>query len=245
MKIRDIIEKNRRNGSRQIAVLVDPDKANEENIKSLAGLANYAQVDFFLVGGSLLTSGSIDACIEILRKHTNKPIILFPGSPNQISEKADAILLLSLISGRNAELLIGRHVEAAPMLKKCGLELLPTGYMLIESGKTTTAHYISQTMPIPSDKPEIAAITALAGEQLGLQYIYLDGGSGAANHVPEALVKAVRDQISCPLIVGGGIRNADDAIALCKAGADIVVLGNALEKDPALLAGISEAIHSV
>ena len=219
-------------GKKMLAVLIDPDKPCKESFLAQAGALG---VDLFFVGGSLLVHGSIGSCIQQIRQHSTSPIILFPGSAMQIDASADGILLLSLISGRNPEYLIGQQVIAAPLLRQSKLDILPTGYLLIESGKSTTASYMSGTTPIPSDKPEIAAVTALAGAQLGLQYIYLDGGSGAQQPVSAAIIKAVKNEISIPLIVGGGIRSAEQLHAAYEAGADIVVIGTSLENNPALL----------
>jgi len=178
--------------------------------------------------------------VEVLKKQTTIPVLIFPGSNLHIHSEADGILLLSLISGRNPELLIGQHVIAAPILRNSGLEILPTGYMLVESGKSTTVSYISNTQPIPSDKEDIAVCTAMAGEMLGLQLIYLDGGSGAQNPVPAKMISAVRRSISVPLIVGGGINSGIKAEQAWNAGATFVVIGNGLESNPDILQGIIE-----
>lgn len=231
-------------GKKLFGVLVDPDKYQEDKIVSISETATEAAVDFFLVGGSLITNNHLDRCIRLIKNNSRIPVILFPGSMMQIHPKADAILLLSLISGRNPDLLIGKHVIAAPYLKESGLEILPTGYMLVESGKATTALYMSNTTPIPRDKEDIAICTALAGEMLGLRLIYLDGGSGAENPVPETMIKGVKNNITVPLIVGGGIKTPEAASKACLAGADLVVVGNAIEKDKNLISEISNAIHS-
>ena len=216
---------------KQIAILIDPDKTDSGKLQKIVTAANKAGIDFFLVGGSLLLKNNLEETIAFLKKHSRKKVYLFPGSPSQICSKADGILLLSLISGRNADLLIGNHVQAAPLLKQSKLQIIPTGYMLIDSGTATTVSYISNTTPIPANKPEIAACTALAGEQLGLRYIYLEAGSGGQNAVSQETIKAVRKMISIPLIVGGGIRSAAQIEAAFTAGADIVVIGTAIEKD--------------
>ncbi len=220
---------------KQIAVLIDPDKTDTGKIQRLVLAAEKASVDFFLVGGSLLLKNNLEETIASIKKYSKKKVYLFPGNPMQITPKADGILLLSLISGRNAELLIGAHVQAAPLLKQSRLNIIPTGYMLIESGRPTTVSYISNTTPIPADKPEIVACTALAGEQLGLKTIYLEAGSGAQNPVSKEMIKAVRKMIKIPLIVGGGIRSAAQAEQAFSAGADIVVIGTAIEDDVAFL----------
>ncbi|HQV76843.1 MAG TPA: geranylgeranylglyceryl/heptaprenylglyceryl phosphate synthase [Chitinophagales bacterium] len=216
---------------KQIAVLIDPDKMDAKKLLKIIAAANHISIDFFLIGGSLILKNNLETCIQLLKKNTSKKVYLFPGNPSQISSKADGILLLSLISGRNAELLIGNHVQAAPILKQSKLHIIPTGYILIESGMPTTVSYISNTTPIPANKPEIAACTALAGEQLGLQCIYLEAGSGAQNVVPISTIKSVRKQIKTPLIVGGGIQSAQQIEQAFAAGADVVVIGTAIEND--------------
>ena len=218
-----------------IAVLIDPDKAKRNDLERLTQQASFELVDFLFVGGSLVTEGDMAKCLQVLRSLTDKPLVIFPGSPNQVDANADAILLLSLISGRNPELLIGRHVESSFKLKASGLEVMSTGYLLIDGGRTTTVSYISGTVPIPQDKVGIAAATALAGEQLGNQLIYLDCGSGANQPASPELVAGVRKEIEVPIIVGGGIRTAEQAQMLFAAGADIVVVGNKLESDPLFL----------
>ncbi len=218
-----------------LAILIDSDKSIEHQLDSLIKQKYFDEIDFIFVGGSLVTDGSMKSCLSNIKKKTDKPTIIFPGSPNQIDEQADAILLLSLISGRNPELLIGRHVESSFKLKMSGLEILPTGYILIDGGRTTTVSYISSTTPIPQDKPGIAAATALAGNQLGLGLTYLDCGSGANSQVSEEIIEAVKSQISGPLIVGGGIKNAQDLQRVWAAGAYIVVVGNKLEENPSLV----------
>lgn len=227
-------------GKKLFAVLIDPDKFESAEV---IRYAESAKADFILVGGSLLATGNFEQCISTIKKTTHLPVIIFPGNTLQISKDANAILLLSLISGRNPEFLIGKHVIAAPLLRSSNLEIIPTGYMLIESGKPTTASYISNTVPIPHDKVDIALCTAMAGEMLGLKLIYLDAGSGAIKPVSTQMIKEVSTQLEVPLIVGGGIRSAEAAIAACEAGADMVVIGNALEKEPSLIEKISKAIH--
>jgi putative glycerol-1-phosphate prenyltransferase len=169
--------------------------------------------------------------------------VLFPGNSIQIDPSADGLLFLSLISGRNPELLIGQHVVAAPVIKNTRLEVIPTGYLLINSGRTTSVAYISNTMPIPDDKYSLAACTAMAGEMLGLQSIYMDAGSGAEKEISARMIATVRKSINIPLIIGGGINTAHKAIAALEAGADLIVIGNALEKDPDLVTEVSEKIY--
>ena len=221
------------------AVLVDPDKYSEEGLVDLANEAGRNSVHLFLVGGSLMTSDRFEKCVEILKTISHIPVIIFPGSHAQISSKADAILLLSLISGRNPEYLIGQHVVAAPYLRQSGLEIIPTGYLLIEGKNNTTANYMSQTMPIPHDKVDIAASTAMAGEMLGHKLIYLDGGSGAGRTISPKMIRHVRNNINIPLVVGGGITTAEIAAEIWNAGADMIVVGNAIESDLTLISLIS------
>lgn len=222
-------------GIKQLAVLIDPDKTNPSRLQHLLELININPIDYLLVGGSLLTGNFLGECIEMLKEGTKVPVILFPGNSLQIHPGADALLLLSLISGRNPELLIGNHVVAAPILKSSGLEIISTGYMLIESGRITSVQYMSNTTPIPSDKTDIALCTAMAGEMLGMKLIYMEAGSGAKQAVPEEMIRQVKSTITVPLIVGGGIRCAATGRAAWKAGADVVVVGNALESIPGFI----------
>ena len=224
---------------KQLAVLIDPDKARPSELDYLVTLSEAAEVDYFFIGGSFLKEENTDDTVRYIQSISTIPVILFPGSPAQISRNADAILLLSLISGRNANLLIGRHVEAAPKLLQINIEIMPTGYMLIDGGRATAVSYISNTMPIPADKEDIAAFTALAGVQLGLQIIYMDAGSGALYSIPSKMIRKVSALIDVPLIVGGGIRSAAQMKEAYNAGADVVVIGNALEKNPDLLAELA------
>jgi len=242
MSIYDKILNN--NNRKSFAVLIDPDKYDVKGLYLVMSFARESLVDFILVGGSLLTYDHLDDTLKTIKEETDIPVILFPGSILQINEKADALLLLSLISGRNPELLIGKHVIAAPYLRNSRLEILPTGYMLIESGPITTAQYISNTIPIPRLKDDIAICTAMAGEMLGLRLIYMDAGSGAESPVSPSMIKKVKENISIPLIVGGGIRTPEQAMVSCKAGADVIVVGNAIEKDYSCLKEIAHAIHS-
>ena len=229
---------------KQLAVLIDPDQHTEESLAQLLHLAQNAHTDFFFVGGSLLLEDRFEKAITYIKEHSKIPVIIFPGNSYQVSAKADAILFLSLISGRNPEYLIGQQVIAAPLIKEANIETIPTGYLLIDGGRISTTSYITQTVPIPNDKPDIAVATALAGEMLGMKLIYLEAGSGAVNSVAAEMIKAVKKNISVPLIVGGGIRSAEKAEECCKAGADIIVVGHILEKEPDLLMEISLAVHS-
>lgn len=244
-KIYQTITTHKQAGKKQFALLVDPDKTTGKALMDLIELAQQASVDFFFIGGSLLSNGNMDECVSTIKKNSTIPAVLFPGDNLHYSSHADAILFLSLISGRNPEMLIGKHVVSAPLLKRSGLEILPTGYMLIESGKATSVSYMSNTTPIPSNKNDIAACTAMAGEMLGLKLIFMDGGSGALNPISESMIADVSKNIHVPLIIGGGIRTPEKASLNCRAGADIIVVGNALEKDTSLLFEMADAVHSV
>jgi putative glycerol-1-phosphate prenyltransferase len=232
-------------GQKSFAVLIDPDKVNATLLDQLTDLSVKAKVDYLLVGGSLVISNHLDECIQHIKKSCDIPVILFPGSPSQISSYADALLYLSLISGRNPELLIGQHVISAPAVKKSGLEVISTGYMVIDGGAPTTVSYISNATPIPADKNEIAMCTAMAGEMLGMKVIYMDSGSGAKRPITEGMIEKVAQCIEVPLIVGGGITDPEKAYLNCKAGADVIVVGNAIEKDVNLIQEMSAAVHSL
>lgn len=232
-------------GEKKIVVLIDPDKFSMGNIKKTLDLAIRARVDYFFIGGSLIVNNMLDYCLQTIKESCNIPMILFPGNSFQLSYKADGILFLSLISGRNAELLIGKHVITAPYLKDSSLEILPTGYMLIDGGVPTTVSYMSNTQPIPSNKDDIALCTALAGEMLGLKMMYMDAGSGAKSPISSSMIEAVSSSIKIPLIVGGGICTPEKAMETAKAGADVIVVGNAIEKNPDLIIEISEAVHGI
>jgi len=221
--------KHKKQGKKSLAVLIDPDKTQELDLQ--IDLTHKLGADYIFVGGSLTINNNLSLVISSIKKKSKLPVILFPGNNAQISSKADGILLLSLISGRNPEYLIGQHVTAAPMLDKANIEILPTGYMLIENGKSTSVEYISQTKPIPRDKADIALATAMAGEMLGLKNIYLEAGSGAKHPVPDKMIKTLSQKLKIPLIVGGGIRNKKQLKKAFKAGADIVVVGTAIEKN--------------
>ncbi len=244
-KIYDTIKAGKHNANKAFAVLIDPDKLNDAVLMQTIQIAVKAKVDYFFIGGSLVVTDTLDAMVTTIKQHCSIPVILFPGSPDQITPKADALLYLSLISGRNPELLIGQHVISAPFVKQSGLEIIPVGYMLIDGGSPTTVSYISNTNPIPSNKKDIALCTAMAGEMLGLKLIYMDAGSGAQRPIPADMIEQVSKHIQIPLVVGGGITTAAKAIENCKAGADIIVIGNAVEKDPALIEEIASAIHSL
>lgn len=233
-------------GKKLLAVLIDPDKARRDNLELLAGFANAGQIDLFFWGGSLVNAPQAEYYLKFLKDNlTNTPVALFPGSVYQLDPQADALLLLSMISGRNPDLLIGRHVQVASRIKQMKLETIPTGYILVDGGKPTSVSYMSNTTPIPADKPPIAAATALAGELLGLKVIYMDAGSGAQNPVSPHIIQAVRHEVSLPVIVGGGIRTPERAALALESGADVVVVGNGLEKDINWLPELSAAVRGV
>ncbi|WP_017733274.1 phosphoglycerol geranylgeranyltransferase [Nafulsella turpanensis] len=236
----------RTQGIKSFAVLIDPDKITDKAAcQKLINMSIENKVDFFFVGGSLVTDDNYHSIVAQIKDNCHIPVILFPGSNMHISMNADAILFLSLISGRNPELLIGQHVVAAPILRKSRLEIIPTGYMLVNSGSPTTVAYMSNTSPIPNNKPSIAACTAMAGEMLGLRLIYMDAGSGSPEPVSPRVINMVRKSVDTPLIVGGGIRSAGMAIDALQAGADVVVVGNGIEKNPNLLIEVSNAVNDL
>jgi len=238
------LQQARTQGKKSFAVLVDPDKTDLQQMDTLLSLGEQAKIDYWFVGGSLVISSQLDELVRHIKKNTSIPVVLFPGSPSQVTRQADALLYLSLISGRNPELLIGQHVLSAPFVKQSGLEILSTGYIVVDGGAPTTVSYISNAAPIPADKEDIALCTALAGEMLGMKLIYMDAGSGAKQPITTAMIKRVADQISIPLIVGGGIKTPEKAQENCKAGADLIVVGNAIEKEVSLISEISAAIKN-
>jgi phosphoglycerol geranylgeranyltransferase len=244
-KIYQSIIERKASGNRSFAVLLDPDNIALDRVDELVSLCTGASVDYFLVGGSLVIGNKMGELIRRIKQSCSIPVILFPGSPSQVSTQADALLYLSLISGRNPELLIGAHVTSASIVKHSGLEIMPTGYMVIDGGAPTTVSYISNSAPIPHDKKDIAVCTAMAGEMLGLKLIYMDAGSGAKRAISEEMIQSVAANIDIPLIIGGGITSPEKAYLNCKAGADMIVIGNAIEKDQGLIREMSDAIHSL
>jgi len=232
----------KKQNKKKFAVLLDPDKLRLSQIEKTTELAQESQVDYFFIGGSLVVNNMLDQLLTKIKEKCAIPLILFPGNSFQLSYRADALLFLSLISGRNSELLIGKHVVTAPYLKMSPLEIISTGYMLIDGGVMTSVQYISNTNPIPADKSDIALCTAMAGEMLGLKQIYMDAGSGAKNPVSSMMIETVSGGINIPLIVGGGIRTPEKAAESAAAGADVIVVGNAIETQPHLITEISLAI---
>ncbi|PWK22379.1 putative glycerol-1-phosphate prenyltransferase [Arcicella aurantiaca] len=229
-------------GKKGFCVLIDPDNIKWEDFPNYIQLCIEAEVSFLFIGGSLITSDSSFRIISLLKESCNIPIVLFPGNSLHITSNADAILFLSLISGRNPDFLIGQHVIAAPILKKSKLEVIPTAYILVDGGRVTTVSYISNTNPIPSDKSSIVACTAMAGEMLGQKLIFMDSGSGAINTVPTQVIHEVRKVTEVPILVGGGIDSPAKALAILAAGANLVVIGNAIEKNVHLITEIGASI---
>ena len=240
----DALSTGQQHGRKALAVLLDPDNLDTTSLLYLLRLSQEHPVDYFFVGGSLVLSSHQAALIALIKEHSRVPVLLFPSHSLHLDGPADGVLLLSLISGRNPDFLIGQHVVAAPRLRASGLQLLPTGYMLVDSGRPTTASYMSGTPPLPHNKPGIAACTAMAGEQLGLKLMYLDGGSGAENPVSAAMIAAVRAAVATPLIVGGGLNTGEKVYAALAAGADVVVVGNHIEAEPEFLGEVVRVVAS-
>lgn len=228
-------DKKGKSGKRSLAVLIDPDKSKNQNLALITELSNIYGVDYFFVGGSILMDEELDHTIQYIKRESNIPVILFPGNEMQIHPEADALLFLSLISGRNPEYLISKHVTVAPQIKKLGLPVIPTGYILMHGAMPSTTSYITNTQPIPIDKPDLAVATALAGELLGMQLIYLEGGSGTRDAITTQTIIRVRSEIELPILVGGGINGPKKLGENYRAGADIQVVGTAIEKNPELI----------
>jgi phosphoglycerol geranylgeranyltransferase len=241
MKIKALLT----NGQKKLAILIDPDKnSSETNLISLIEKINLLKPSFIFIGGSTVDAFDFNNCISIIKNNCKIPIVIFPGSHVQINDKADAILFLSLISGRNPDFLIGHQVEAAPILKNLDLEVIPTAYMLIDGGKNSSVAYVSQTSPIPSDQYNIAINTAIAGELMGMQAVFLDAGSGAINPVSEKMIHGVKQNISIPLIVGGGLKSIEEVENTLTAGADIAVIGNKIEENIDFLLDLMHLKHN-
>jgi len=241
-----IINEINRRGSLYF-ILIDPDKPNS-NLQKFIRIATDCGVDGFFIGSSLLLSENFEKCVKTVKKNTDKPVIIFPGSIYQISKHADAILFLSVLTSTNTEYIIGQQTLASPIIFKYGIEPISTAYILIESGKMTSATFISQSKPIPRDKPDIAIAYSLTAQYLGMKLIYLEAGSGADNSVPVELIQGIKNFVKIPLIVGGGIKNPETAFEKSKAGADIIVTGNILEDTPekkikGLISEFVNAIH--
>lgn len=226
-------------------ILLDPDKLSDDKLTAFVQSCEMNGVDGFLVGGSLIIDGDFESFLKKVKSSTSLPVIIFPGEINQVCQPADAILYLSVVSGRNPEHLIGKHVLAAPIIKKKNIEPISTGYIIVESDTITTAEYISGSKPIPRNKPEIAAATALAAQYLGMKLIYLEAGSGASQSVPSEMVKAVSDYCDIPIIVGGGIKTPQTAREKVDSGAKIIVTGNFFEDEDKwhFVKNFADAIH--
>lgn len=232
------------NGKKMFAVLVDPEKCFGEQLKQFVAQLNIARPDFIFVGGSQL-SASVDQTVTQIKLLTDLPVILFPGNAIQLCNNCDAILLLSLISGTNVEYIIGQHIKAAEQLKKSGIETISTGYILINGGKQSAVEKVSGTKPLDDESKILIKRTALAGELLGNKLIYLEAGSGALKPVNQEIIKEVKQIISVPLIVGGGISSEEQMISAINAGADIIVIGNFLEQHPEKLHDFCRCIKHI
>ncbi len=221
--------RNRRGGG--FLLLIDPDRTPQTDYLYLAEAAAESGVDAVLVGTSFLMAGHFSSAVRAIKGVTNVPVIIFPGSFTQITDQADAILYTSLISGRNPQYLIEEQVKGAPFIKLAGLEAIPTGYMLVESGPLTSVQFISGSLPMPRSKPDIACAHALAAQYLGMKLAYLEAGSGAQEAVPVEMVEAVTATVDIPVLVGGGLHRPEDCARRVAAGASFIVMGTRLEKD--------------
>lgn len=235
-----LLEGLHKSGEKGVAWLVDPDKIEDgDELLSEFSWIKSSSLDLILVGGSHISKDNFS---EVIRKlqlfFEDIPIVIFPGSQMQLSAEADAILFLSLLSGRNPEYLIGHQVTAAPLVQKIGLEVLPTGYVLVNDGEMASVHYVSQTFPLPNAKPELVEATVLAGKFLGMKFFFLDAGSGVKSPVSTEVIQRVKKAVNLPLIVGGGLDTLDKCKMAFRGGADLLVIGNAIEKDPSFLAGV-------
>jgi phosphoglycerol geranylgeranyltransferase len=225
-----IIEAKKEN-KKQLAILIDPDKIDLTVIKSLSEKIIQSPATHIFVGGSIIEKYIIDELITELKNYLSLPILIFPGHPSQISNKADGLLFLSLLSGRNPEYLIEHHINSIEILKDSELEIIPTGYILIDGGTETAVQRVSQTQPIERDNIDLAYKTAKAGEYLGKKLIYLEAGSGADKSVPIEMIKEISENLNIPLIVGGGIRTKQEIDTIFEAGANLVVIGTAFENN--------------
>ena len=226
----DRLESLRQEEACGLVVLIDPENFAALDYHWL--LEKEGKIMAIFVGGSSANAEQTKQCLFWLRSHVKCPLVIFPGDYQQVQQPADALLFLSLVSGRNPQFLVGQQIMAAPRLKKMSMEVIPTAYLLIDCGKMSTVQYVSQTMPIPHDKNDLAAHTALAAQYMGMKVCYLDGGSGAPKTIAPEMVKTVREHVQMPIIVGGGIQNSEQAEALARAGANLIVVGNALEAQP-------------
>lgn len=227
-------------------VLLDPDRMETEALVDLAHRSEEHGVDALLVGSSITLKPSFAESVAAIRERVSLPVIIFPGNAFHVVPGADAVFFLSLLSGRNAQLLVGEQVKAAPLIKSYGLEAIPVGYLLVDSGERTSVEFMSATLPIPRDKPDIAMAHALAAQYFGMRYVFMDGGSGGRMSAPTDMVRAVSGYVEIPLILGGGIRVPDEAGAAVEAGARFIVTGNVLETDGrgTLVRAFADAIHA-
>ncbi len=246
MKTYDRLMKARDQRGAGYLVLIDPDRGQKGDLQKFVRSATDAGVDGFLIGGSLMLKNSFDSLLQTVKKSTDVPVVIFPGSLFQISSAADAILFLILISGRNPDHLIGNQVLAAPVIRTMGLEAISTGYMLIGTGRTTSAEFMSNTKPIPQEKTDIAVAHAMAAETIGMKLLYLDAGSGADGAIPEAMIAGISRNCSLPMVIGGGIRTPDEARKKVEAGASFVVTGTANENNSSidLVRAFADAVHT-
>ncbi|MFC1547544.1 geranylgeranylglyceryl/heptaprenylglyceryl phosphate synthase [Candidatus Neomarinimicrobiota bacterium] len=226
-------------------VLIDPDRKNDSLLEDLVAEVNDSGADAILVGGSLIMDGAFEERVKAIKSASDVPVILFPGASNQLTREADAILFMSLLSGRNPQYLIGEQVQAAPVVKHMGLETIPTGYLLMAGGSPTSVEFMSNSQPLPMDKPDIVVAHALAAQYLGMSVVYLEAGSGAQRSVSDEVIQSVSGELDIPVIVGGGIRRPDEAADKVRAGAQFIVTGTILEQgeNHGIMAAFAQAIH--
>jgi len=225
------IKNSSEKGEKLLAILLDPDKTSLGEIPAISNRIANLKANFIFVGGSFVENGITDNFVEKIKEYTQIPVVLFPGDYSQVTNKADALLFLSLLSGRNPEYLIEQQIKAVPFLKNSTLEIIPTGYILIDGGTNSSVLKVSKTTPIPQNNVDLAVSTAIAGMYKGKQLIYLEAGSGAKKPVSAELISEVKKNISIPLIVGGGIRSKEQLDIAYKNGADLIVIGTAFENN--------------
>ncbi|MFN3757027.1 MAG: geranylgeranylglyceryl/heptaprenylglyceryl phosphate synthase [Flavobacterium sp.] len=230
-------------GQKMLSILLDPDKTNLEDVQELSKKLYATPVTHILVGGSQQDTKHPQALVKALKKHINLPVFLFPGHPQQITPEADALLFLSLLNATDAKYLIGMQTEAAPLAKASELEVISTGYILVDGGSTTTVQQVTKTSPLPQHQSEKAANLALAAEYLGIKLIYLEAGSGAKTPISSDFVKKVREKTSLPILVGGGIKKLQQIKSAYDAGADMIVIGTAFENNPLFLESLKSLFH--
>jgi phosphoglycerol geranylgeranyltransferase len=237
------ILRSKKLGQKMLSLLLDPDKINLEDVQELSKKLHVTPVTHILVGGSQQDTQHPQALVKALKKQTNLPVFLFPGHPQQITPEADALLFLSLLNATDPKYLIGMQTEAAPLAKASELEVISTGYILVDGGSTTTVQQVTNTSPLPQHQSEKAANLALAAEYLGIKLMYLEAGSGAKTPISSDFIKKVRDTISLPIIVGGGIQSLHQIKSAYNAGADMIVIGTAFEKNPLFLESLKQVFH--